>query len=464
MSRRTPVLDALLLATVFTITFARVRWSVGGVDVNLSDVLALLYVVGFVVSRVERRDWGMPRTSAIVGGFFLAFALVYLVGFFNVETTEDLSLFAKGIAKFAVHFALLVCAIAHVARRSDGFYWRVLGWFVAGIAVNAAYGLIELAYAEAAGGNLDQLVLTPITGEVSGGINVYGAVGGANVYRTNALMLDPNHLGIVLIVPLLVLLPVYLRLERGHRWKTPLALLLAFFLVVELATLSRSGLLGLLVGLLVLAIPYRRYVFSPRLLVPLAFVAGIVVVIVAQRSGFFEEVLRSRTQLSGGSVRVHFDLYELVPPVMSSHPLFGLGVNTFSSYYEFVTGKDNWGPHSYYIAVLAETGLVGTALFLTWLWYLFARLGALRELGRGLARAGDAAAARVRPLAWGLTAALAGTLAANAFYLTMQMYYFVVVALLVVSAPIVFARGLAPARSEVTSRREGRGPHDVVPA
>ena len=78
----------------------------------------------------------MPRTSAIVGGFFLAFALVYLVGFFNVETTEDLSLFAKGIGKFAVHFAFLVCAIAHVARRSDGFYWRVLGWFVAGIAVN----------------------------------------------------------------------------------------------------------------------------------------------------------------------------------------------------------------------------------------------------------------------------------------------------------------------------------------
>ena len=78
--------------------------------------------------------------------------------------------------------------------------------------------------------------------------------------------------------------------------------------------------------------------------------------------------------------------------------------------------------------------------------------------------AGDAAAARVRPLAWGLTAALAGTLAANAFYLTMQMYYFFAFAMLIVAAPVVFARGLAPAESEVTGRREGRGPHDVVPA
>jgi hypothetical protein len=46
----------------------------------------------------------------------------------------------------------------------------------------------------------------------------------------------------------------------------------------------------------------------------------------------------------------------------------------------------------------------------------------------------------VQPLAWGLTAALAGTLAANVFYLTMQMYYFFVFLLLAVAAPVVFSR------------------------
>ena len=48
----------------------------------------------------------------------------------------------------------------------------------------------------------------------------------------------------------------------------------------------------------------------------------------------------------------------------------------------------------------------------------------------------------MRPLAWGLTAALVGTIAANAFYLTMQFYYFFAFALLVLAAPIVFARRL----------------------
>jgi hypothetical protein len=65
-------------------------------------------------------------------------------------------------------------------------------------------------------------------------------------------------------------------------------------------------------------------------------------------------------------------------------------------------------------------------------------------MGRALAAAGDAAAARVRPLGWGLTAALVGTLVANAFYLTMSFYYFFVLALLAIAPPAVFARRLAP--------------------
>ena len=46
----------------------------------------------------------------------------------------------------------------------------------------------------------------------------------------------------------------------------------------------------------------------------------------------------------------------------------------------------------------------------------------------------------MRPLAWGMTAALVGTIAANVFYLTMSFYYFFAFALLVLAAPIVFAR------------------------
>jgi O-antigen ligase len=247
----------------------------------------------------------------------------------------------------------------------------------------------------------------------------------------------------MLIVPLLVLLPVYLRLGRGHRLRGQLAVVLGFLLIVELATLSRSGLLGLGVGLLVLVLPYRRKLLSRELLVPLGASLALVGIVVLSRLHFFETVIRSRFETGGRSTSAHFGVYDFIPHVLSAHPLFGLGFNNFSVYYELVTGKTNWGPHSFYVALLVETGLAGTAVFAVFLWYLFRRLHAARAIGRALAAAGDPASARVRPLAWGLTAALAGTLAANFFYLTMTFYYFYVLGALVLAVPPVFRRRLA---------------------
>ena len=79
------------------------------------------------------------------------------------------------------------------------------------------------------------------------------------------------------------------------------------------------------------------------------------------------------------------------------------------------------------------------------LWLPVAEAAARRErtptpVGRSLLAAGEESGALVRPLAYGLTAALVGTLVANAFYLTIQFYYFFVLALLIVAAPLVFAR------------------------
>jgi O-antigen ligase len=426
----------LFLATVFTVTFAKVHWAIGG-DLSLSDVLTALFLVAFVLRRLERRDGRFARATAIVFLFFVAFLVVYLIGFFNLGTTEALDQWAKGMTKFVLHFLFLVAGVALVVRRGESFYWATLAAFLGGITANAVYGVLQLAVAATTGGNLDASVLSPLTGGQSQ-INIYGAVAGQSVYRPNALTGDPNHLGIELTIPLLVLLPMYVRLERRNRWRTPVMLILAFLLVMELATLSRSGLVGLACGLLVLAVPYRHHLVSARVLAPLAGVAVLLLAIVVRRQHFFETVLRSRVQTDARGTSTHFAVYDFIPQIIHSHPLFGLGLNNFSVYYEFVTGRTNFGPHSFYVALVVETGLVGTLLFAVFLGYLYARLAAARVVGRALQALRDPLARRVRPLAWGLTAALTSTLAANVFYLTMSFYYFFVFALLVVAAPTVF--------------------------
>jgi O-antigen ligase len=418
---------ALFLATLFCVTWEKVHWNVAGA-VGIADVLTILFLLAFAF------EWSTRRTTAAVAVIFAALLLVYLVGFFDIADKQSLDQWAKGMVKFVLHFLFLAAGVTYLARSSTAFFWRAVAAFTAGLVANGLYGVLQLTAARA-GINLDQHVLSPLTGGASS-INVYGAVNGQNIYRPNALTGDPNHLAVMLVIPLMALLPVYLRLERGNRWRVPLAVVLGFLFLVLLSTLSRSGALGIVVGLLVLAIPYGRVLVSRALLVPLAGVAAVLAVVVLQRRHFFEVVIRSRFQTGGTSENAHFQVYDFVPQVLHSHPLFGLGLNTFSVYYEFVTGKSNWGPHSFYVALLVETGLVGTFVFALFLRYLFVRLRAARSLGRQLA------GTRLRPLAWGMTAALVGTMAANAFYLTMQFYYFYAFAALVLALPLAFSRPL----------------------
>ncbi|MGD0274125.1 MAG: O-antigen ligase family protein [Gaiellaceae bacterium] len=433
-SKRT---DLLLLITLFVATFEKLHWEVG-VSVSLADLLAAVYLISFAVDCAVSRNLKAPRTALVTLAFSAAFLVCYLAGFFNIETTQGLAQFSKGMAKLVVHLLFLTVAVVHLNDRSQRFYWNALGAFVAGIAANAAYGIVQLGAAEV-GFNLDRRLLDPLTGGAAS-INIYGAVGGQNVYRPNALTGDPNHLGVMLIVPLLILVPVYLRFERGHRLRWPLAALLSFLLVVLLATLSRSALLGLGVGLLILAVPYRHLFVRARFLVPVGAVFALLAAVVYERRHFFSTVISSRLQTGGNSTSIHFGVYDFVPQVLHSHPLLGLGLNNFSVYYQFVTGKTNWGPHSFYVAALVEGGIVGAVIFVVFLWYLFRRLADTRALGRELTISGDPLAARVRPLAWGMTAALAGTMASNAFYLTMQFYYFYAFAALLLAAPLVFSR------------------------
>jgi hypothetical protein len=433
-----PAIDGLFLLTIFTVTFHKLQWDLAG-SLTLSDILTSVLLLLFVWDRLEHGDGRLPRVAVVALAFMAAFAFVYFVGYFNLDTAQSLAQWAKGLVKYVLHFGFFVIGLMLLARRDLRFYWLAIAAFCGGIVLDAAYGIVQLGLAEG-GVNLDRILIEPITSRETA-INIFGRVGGTQeVFRPNALTGDPNHLGIELVIPLLVLTPVYLRLERGHRWRTPLAVVLAFSLVVLLATLSRSAMLGLACGALVLVLPYRHHLRRPAFLIPLAAVVVVVSAVVVTRFQFFLTVFHARTSTRRGTGSPHFAVYSFIPDVLSSHPFFGLGLNNFAVYYEFVTGRPDFGPHSFYVATIVETGIVGTALFAVFVVWLFRQLGAARRIGRAMSAARDPLAARIRPLAWGLTAALVATLAANLFYLTMTFYYFYVFATIAAALPTVALR------------------------
>ena len=63
-----------------------------------------------------RDDGRFTGTAMVALAFFVVFALVYLAGFYNLDTAQALAQWAKGMVKFVLHFGFLVAGVALLAR------------------------------------------------------------------------------------------------------------------------------------------------------------------------------------------------------------------------------------------------------------------------------------------------------------------------------------------------------------
>ena len=109
---------ALFLATLFCITWEKVHWNVAGA-VGIADVLTILFLAAFAF------EWGssrFPRTTVTVLAIFAGLLVIYLVGFFNIETKQSLDQWGKGMVKFVLHFLFLAAGVAYLTRRSRRRY------------------------------------------------------------------------------------------------------------------------------------------------------------------------------------------------------------------------------------------------------------------------------------------------------------------------------------------------------
>src|SRR3954452_5037724 len=160
MRRESLLVSPLFLTAVVCATFEKVHWNVAG-TVYLADVTTILFLAVWALDRMSRPGHRVTRTAAVLLLFLVAFMLVYLIGFFNLDTTEAADQFVKGIVKWLIHFVFLVVAVSFLAARTREYYWRTLKWFIGGMTFNALYGLLQLTAAQA-GHNLDSFFVKPL--------------------------------------------------------------------------------------------------------------------------------------------------------------------------------------------------------------------------------------------------------------------------------------------------------------
>jgi len=453
--KRERVVALFFLAALFSVSFRGLRWQIAGLSPQLVDFLIVAFLLAFVADAIASRRHRPHRAVTIVLACAGALACAYIVGAAAIETRTGLVQLGKGLSYFVLHFAFLAAGVSYLTSRSARFYWVALACFLSGIGTNAGYAALQLLAAKA-GLNLDAAVISPITGRTARSLS-YGMANGPDVLRARGLTLDPNHLGVMLIIPVLVLTALTARLPELP-WPRARAALLAALVLVQVATLSRSALVGLGAGVVFLGIHVRRGLLTRAIVVPAAGVVVALALVVAVRGDYFARVLSSRLNIDNQGRLQHLHVYELVGPALSEHPFFGVGLNNYAlTYAPHVDGRVE-ASLSFYVQSLVETGIFGTALLVLFLAYVFHGLHVLHRIAR-IDGAPDAL--QFDALASALTAALVGTAVANLGYQTMSFSYFYAFLILAIAVP---AMGVPALSAPVRSRGEIRLHELATPA
>jgi O-antigen ligase len=160
-------------------------------------------------------------------------------------------------------------------------------------------------------------------------------------------------------------------------------------------SMSRGGILGLLVALVVAFGLERRQAAAPRLIVLALIGVAVLLYAVSPLRTVLAERLGSASLNYSASERL--DMYRLAWQQFVEHPVFGIGINNFSVVAHQLRGMDNT-PHNFELGYLVELGIPGLLLALGW----------ALALGRTAWRARSASAGEARTLGLGLWAAFIG--------------------------------------------------------
>ena len=450
--RESRLVSPLFLAAVFCATFEKVHWNVAG-TVYLADVttLAVPRRLGARPARPTRSARPAHRGRAPAASSSRSCSSTCSAS--STSTRQQAAdQFGKGIVKWLIHFVFLDRRRHRTWPGARArYYWRTLAWFFGGITFNALYGILQLA--RRAGGPQPRLVLRQ---------------------AADARREPDQHLrrgrGIE-----------RLPAERAHRRPEPprdhaaraaararadlpaaraAPSAAAAARVADRAAAARRADDALAqraararVGALVLAVPYRHLLWTRAAALPLVSSRCPCSSRSTGASDYFETVVRSRIETSGRGTSAHFGVYGFIPGRPAPAPALRARLQQLLRLLRVRHRQDELGA----ALVLRRAARGGRprrdAAVRRFLLYVLHRLGVARRIGRALAAAGNPEAARVRPLAWGMTAALLGTMAANAFYLTLSFFYFFVFAALALATPIVFGAPSLTPRSPSFERR-----------
>jgi len=394
----------------------------GGPALSFSKLLGGLLLVSWLTLMTTRH---VRIDSAIVKPACLI--LVALMSWIAISATwaEDPAAVYDLITRIGLNAVLYVIVLTSVSDRRIEI--RLLVAFIAGALVAALYG-----------------IATPNQFEAE-----YG--------RLESAALDPNELAAVLVpaCTLCMFAAIGLRKRAGLRLLAAAGGLICVATIV--LTVSRGGLIALVVALVTAFLIAGRWRWRVAL-VAAAGVAAIAIYFAGFASPTQVEHLQSTTQGETQVQEGRVTIWDVAWRIVEEHPAQGVGAGNFpvsARHYVIRAGSAPRSDlvinktlvvHNTYLEFAAELGVIGLGL---WLMFLGFSMGCLLRAAGLFKRLADA---EMELLARGLFAALAGLLAAD-FFISDQF-----------GKALWLLLALGPAMLVVARRQSGKtAPRDAAP-
>ena len=318
----------------------------GGFNVSLTTVaLAGLYAAWFIERLVSRR-----RSASVSMSLVLPLAPYVAVAMLSVVVAYDAGLYARGLSLLGQMFLLYVYLVATVRTQQDVVF--VVRWLLIGLVCEGL--IIALSATSGAFAIPGMRVRVDTIGEEFGvSARFAGTVGSPTVAAGYLEML---------LAPALAVLGTTL----GRSYKTLAVVGLSLGSVALICTMTRGGWLAASVSLTVVYfLLWRRGRLSP--VVPVVLVA----LLSAGALLFHESIAGRLTGDDHGSARARLPLMMMALDIITDRPALGVGANNYTEALRPRTPEfgNEWlfTVHNQYLLVWAETGAVGLAAYLFFL-------------------------------------------------------------------------------------------------
>jgi hypothetical protein len=367
----------ILSLSVISTQIIYLSYTFSGIEVQAYNIFGIIFIVlfsliGFRNSRIilYKRRKIFPLVLLMIAMMFAA--AVSVVGAFF--TLGDLAQFSKGFAELAFVNIFAISVIIFLGKyrylHADYFLRLLIGV----LSISCLYQFLAIYFKVINDIDLDSLIWplisswTPSEEDISiGGKGFFLAI------RHGGFSNNPNTLATLLIAA--IPLSLYFA-SSGQKW---MYFVVSIFFIAMLTTLSRSGLLGLGVSLMVMGfigdrLPVKRVAFGLSALMTLP----LIIYFIEQQFDLsllsrFLDILYFRLSESNYQDSPRSSLFTAGIDMFSKSPFFGVGINSspviLGDYEIFkVTGGSL---HNYWLELLVALGVFVIPYFLYYIYFLY---------------------------------------------------------------------------------------------